>query len=75
MMNFILELAVAIYITSTIFMLHHYFGVKAMFARKGRRFYMPFWCFLWMHFMPIIHTVELVKIERRAKEIARQRGL
>ena len=74
-MNFIINFAIAVYITSTIFMLRNYFGPKRMFARKGKIFVMPFSTFIWYHFMPIVHTVKLVKIELRAREMAKERGL
>lgn len=74
-MNFILQLCISVYITSTIFMLRNYFGTKRTFEKKGKAFAMPFPIFIWLHFMPIVHTVELVKIELRAREIAKERGL
>lgn len=57
MLKFVLNIIIAIYITSTIFMLYFWLNTFiTMFKRDGKVFFMPIGYFLYIHFCPIIHT-------------------
>ena len=74
-MNFFANAIIATYITSTFFMLCLYINTKTAFAREGMKFSMPLSVFLWVHFMPIVHTVKLIKIWLRAMQLEKERKL
>lgn len=74
-MNFFVNVAISMYITSTIFMFYLYIDAKKAFAREGIKFSMPLPVFLWAHFLPIVHTVKLIKIWLRAMRLEKERKL
>jgi len=75
-MHIIINLAISIYLTSTIFMLACWMNAVATTYRKtGKIFVMPISRFLYVHFCPIVHTVKCFKIMKRATELAKERGL
>ena len=79
MVKFIIEIAITIWTTSTIFML--FFWAKSfitIFRQSGKFFFMPLTTFLYIHFCPIVHTVKCFKIMRRIiklKTQAMKRGM
>ena len=75
MMNWIVNVAVSIWLTSTIFMLIFYFNAKTIFAREGKTLHLPFNFFILTHFCPIIHTIKCFKIMRRYAEFKAERGM
>ena len=75
MMNWIVNVAVAIWLTSTFFMLFFYINAKIGFARGGKDFRIPPFLFIVTHFCPIIHTIKCFKIMRRYAELKAQRGM
>lgn len=74
-MNFFVNVAISMYITSTFFMLYLYINIKKAYAREGVKFSMPHSVFLWTHFIPIVHTVKLIKIWLRAMRLEKERKL
>ncbi len=75
MLNWIVNVAISVWLTSTIFMLGFYFNAKIGFIREGKIFRMPLPVFVMMHFCPIIHTIKCFKIMRRYAELKAQRGM
>lgn len=68
-----MEVAVAVWTTSTLFML--FFWARAFITtlrQDGKIFLLPFGKFLYLHFCPIVHTVQCFKIMRRAAELEAQ---
>ena len=74
-MNFIVNVAIAIWMTSSLFMLFFYFNALITYAREGRKFRLPLSLFLWVTFMPIVHTRKCFKIMKRSAELAKERGM
>jgi len=75
-MKIIIEVALSIWLTSSLFML--YFWAVSFFSfyhyqKKVLR--MPLGSFLYIHFCPIVHTVKCFRIMRRYAELKRERGL
>ena len=73
MLKFVVEVAIAVWTTSTLFML--FFWASAFvntFRQEGKIFLMPFSQFLYLHFCPIVHTVKCFKIMRRTAELAKR---
>lgn len=71
MMRFIINLAISVYLTSTIFMLACWINaVVVTFHETGKIFTMPLGQFIYFHFCPIVHTVKCFKIMKRAAELA-----
>lgn len=75
MMNWIANVAVSIWLTSTAFMLIFYINAKIGFAREGKTLRIPLPIFVMMHFCPIIHTIKCFKVMRRYVELKAQRGM
>ena len=75
MMNWIVNIAIAIWLTSSLFMLVFYFNAKISFAREGKILRIPVGVFIIHHFCPIIHTVKCFKIMKRTAELKAQRGM
>ena len=69
-MNFITNLAISIYITSTIFMLYIHFSSLPYLRKQGIRTIHPY--FFIIIFVPIIHTIKCFKIMARAQKIAKR---
>lgn len=73
MLKFVVEVAIAVWTTSTLFML--FFWASAFvntLRQEGKIFLMPFNQFLYLHFCPIVHTVKCFKIMRRTAELAKR---
>lgn len=73
MLKFIINVAISVWITSTLFML--FFWASAFvntLRQEGKIFLMPFGKFLYLHFCPIVHTVKCFKIMRRTAELAKR---
>ena len=75
MLNWIVNVAISVWLTSTIFMLGFYFNAKIRFLREGKVFRMPLSLFVILHFCPIIHTIKCFKVMRRYAELKAQRGM
>lgn len=70
MLHFIICLAIAIWSTSSLFML--IFWVNSFITIWNERhevLIMPFGFFLFTHFCPIVHTVQCFKIMKRIAEL------
>ena len=73
MLKFVVEVAIAVWTTSTLFML--FFWASAFvntLRQEGKIFLMPIGTFLYIHFCPIVHTVKCFKIMRRTAELAKR---
>ena len=73
MLKFVIEVAIAVWTTSTLFML--FFWANAFIStlrQDGKIFLMPLGTFLFIHFCPIVHTVKCFKIMRRTAELAKR---
>ena len=73
MLKFVVEVAISVWTTSTLFML--FFWANAFistFQQEKKVLLMPFGQFLYIHFCPIVHTVKCFKIMRRSAELAKR---
>ena len=73
MLKFVVEVAIAVWTTSTLFML--FFWANAFIStlrQDGKIFLMPLGTFLFIHFCPIVHTVKCFKIMRQTAELAKR---
>ena len=73
MFKFVINVAISVWITSTLFML--FFWANAFistFRQEKKIFLMPFGKFLYIHFCPIVHTIQCFKIMRRTAELAKR---
>ena len=78
MLKFVMEVAIAVWMTSTLFMLFFWANAFISSLRNGKVFLMPIGQFLLLHFCPIVHTVKCFKIMRRTAELkaqAEKRGM
>lgn len=76
MLKFVVEVAIAVWSTSTLFMLGFWLNAFIMTLRRDKKiFIMPFGRFLYLHFFPFVHTYQCFKIMRRYAEIKEQRGM
>lgn len=75
MLNWIANVAISIWLTSTVFMLIFYANAKVSFAREGKTFRIPLPIFVMTHFCPIIHTIKCFKIMRRYYQLKAERGM
>ena len=72
MLKFVIEFAIAVWTTSTLFMLFFWANAFISTLRNGEIFLMPLGQFLYIHFCPIVHTVKCFKIMRRTAELKAQ---
>lgn len=73
MFKFVVEVAIAVWTTSTLFMLFFWANAFITTLRKdGKVLMMPLVPFLYLHFCPIVHTVKCFKIMRRTTELAKR---
>ena len=73
MLKFVINVAISVWTTSTLFML--FFWVSAFITtlrQDGKVFIIPIGKFLYLHFCPIVHTIQCFKIMRRAAELKAQ---
>lgn len=73
MLKFVVEVAISVWMTSTLFML--FFWANAFIStlrNEGKVFLMPLGQFLYIHFCPIVHTVQCFKIMRRSAALMTQ---
>ena len=79
MLKFVVEVTIAVWTTSTLFMLFFWANAFITTLRQdGKVFLMPIGTFLFIHFCPIVHTVKCFKIMRRTAELkarAEKRGI
>lgn len=76
MLKFIINVAISVWTTSTLFML--FFWANAFITtlrHDGKVLIMPFGKFLYLHFCPIIHTIKCFKVMRRYAELKVERGM
>ena len=75
-MRIITNLAISIYLTSTIFMLICWVNaVRVTFIQTGKIFVIPIVHFLYLHFCPIVNTVKCFKIMKREAQLKKERGM
>ena len=75
-MRIIINLAISIYLTSTIFMLICWVNaVMVTFRQTGKVFVMPVGHFVYFHFCPIANTIKCVKIMKREAQLMKERGM
>lgn len=73
MLKFVINVAISVWITSTLFMLFFWANAFITTLRKeGKIFLMPLGQFLYIHFCPIVHTVKCFEIMRRYVELKEQ---
>lgn len=73
MLKFIAMLAISVWTTSTLFMLFFWANAFVTTLRQdGKIFLMSIGTFLYIHFCPIVHTVQCFKIMRRSAELAKR---
>lgn len=71
----ILEIAAAIWLTSSLFMLTFWFiALVSTYKKTGQIFLMSVPEFLYIHFCPIVHTYKCFWIMRRAAELKKHRA-
>jgi len=73
MLKFVINVAISVWTTSTLFML--FFWANAFIStlrQDGKIFLMPLGQFLYIHFCPIVHTIQCFKIMRRTAELKAQ---
>lgn len=75
MLNWIVKIAISVWLTSTIFMLVFYFNAQLSLVRKGKCLRIPLGIFLIHHFCPVVHTYKCFKIMKRSAELAKERGM
>ena len=76
MLKFVIEVAIAVWSTSTLFMLGFWLNAFIVTLRRNKKiFIMPFGHFLYLHFCPFEHTYQCFKIMRRYAELQKQRGM
>lgn len=75
MLNWIVNVAISVWLTSTIFMLVFYVNAQISLAREGKVLRIPLGIFLVHHFCPIVHTIKCFKIMRRCAELKAKRGM
>lgn len=74
MLKIIAMFAVSVWATSTMFMLFFWLNaVIATYRQNGKIFVIPIGKFLYIHFCPIVHTVQCFKIMRRTVELSAQK--
>ena len=70
MLHFIICLAIAIWSTSSLFMLIFWAtSLITVWKEKHEVFVMPLGFFFYIHFCPIVHTIQCFKIMRRFAEL------
>jgi len=72
MLKFVIEVAIAVWTTSTLFMLFYWANAFICTLRDGEIFLMPIGKFLYIHFCPIVHTVKCFEIMRRTAKLGAQ---
>lgn len=75
MLNFIIKVAIAIWLTSSLFMTFFYVNTVLSFRREGKDFAMPLGAFLYFNYCPIVHTIKCVKILKKIERLKRERGM
>lgn len=73
MMKFVINVAISVWTTSTLFML--FFWANAFITtwkRDGKIFLLPLGKFIYLHFCPIVHTRQCFRIMRRYAELKEQ---
>ena len=58
MLKFIIEIAIAVWVTSSLFMLFFWANAFIASLREGKILVFPLGQFLYIHFCPIVHTVK-----------------
>ena len=72
MLKFIIEIAIAVWVTSSLFMLFFWANAFIASLREGKILVFPLGQFLYIHFCPFVHTVKCFKIMRRSVELKRR---
>ena len=70
MLKFVLVFVISVWTTSSLFMVGFWLNATiAIFRENGKIFLMPIGSFLYIHFCPIVHTIQCFKIMQRAIEL------
>lgn len=73
MLKFVLIFAISVWATSSLFMVGFWLNAMITVLRQERKvFFMPIGQFLYIHFCPIVHTVQCFKILKRIAELKRE---
>ena len=73
MLKFVINVAISVWTTSTLFMLFFWASAFITTLRQdGKVFVLPIGKFLYLHFCPIVHTIQCFKIMRRTAELKAQ---
>ena len=73
MLKFVLIFAISVWTTSSLFMVGFWLNATiTVFKESGKIFLMPIRSFLYIHFCPIVHTVQCFKILKRIAELKRE---
>ena len=73
MLKFVLIFAISVWTTSSLFMIGFWLNATmANFRENDKIFLMPISSFLYIHFCPIVHTIQCFKILKRIAELKRE---
>ena len=73
MLKFMLIFAISVWTTSSLFMVGFWLNATiAIFRENDKIFLMPIGSFLYIHFYPIVHTIQCFKILKRIAELKRE---
>ena len=73
MLKFMLIFAISVWLTSSLFMVGFWLNATITIFRQERKlFFIPIGHFLYIHFCPIVHTVQCFKILKRVAELKRE---
>ena len=73
MFRFVMIFAVSVWMTSTLFMLWNWLNAFIYtYATQHKLMLMPLGAFLYLHFCPIVHTINCVKIMKKTAELQRR---
>ena len=75
MLNIIIKIAIAVWLTSSLFMTAFYINTVLCFRKEGKQFHLPLWLFFYINYCPIVHTVKCIKIIQRIEKLKQERGL
>lgn len=73
MLKFVIVFVTSVWTTSSLFMVGFWLNATiTIFRENGKIFLMPIGSFLYIHFCPIVHTIQCFKILKRIAEIKRE---
>ena len=73
MLKLVLIFAISVWTTSSLFMVGFWLNAMiTVFLQERKVFFMPIGSFLYIHFCPIVHTIQCFKILKRVTELKRE---